>query len=40
MSEPMNDQEKQGCVILTFSGCSSMIGFILGMAAVIVWQAW
>lgn len=30
----------QGCVILVWSGCSTVIGFVVGMAAVIVWQAW
>ncbi len=36
----MNDQEQQGCAILIFSGCSTLIGFVLGFAAAVVLAAW
>lgn len=31
---------KDGCVILVFSGCATMIGFLLGFAAAVVLAAW
>lgn len=40
MSETTIDREQQGCVILIFSGCATMIGFILGFAAAVVLAAW
>lgn len=39
MSGPMNDQEQQGCAILIFSGCATLIGFLLGFAAAVVLAA-
>lgn len=30
----------QGCVILVWSGCSTLIGFVLGFAAAVVLAAW
>jgi len=40
MTEPTIDREQQGCVILIFAGCATMIGFVLGFAAAVVLAAW
>lgn len=32
-------QGQQGCVILLWSGCATIIGFVLGLAFAVIWEA-